>query len=166
MNDPQERIPRTREEASKWDPTFRFRAQYPTPELYVMRLIHKIWMNWNIRKLSARYTKELHDQNGHRWATTQSALQGIGNQCQKFDIPCVAVLFANLKNDQNHPNEKEHEQVKRMFLESGFTVLDVKEALLPFKGTDFRVHSTDGHPNEIVHRVVGKELAEIIAALL
>lgn len=167
MNDPAGRLPTTKEEAKLWDPAASIRTKYPPPpNIRLLGLGYAAWMNWISKKLELDYSRKLHDPNDVYWSVSETALHEIGNKCREFDIPCVAVLFPLLTDLQEYPLMPEHNQVKETLVAAGFVVLDVLGEVKTFPTTELHVHPTDHHPNELVHRLVGEKLANIIAPLL
>jgi hypothetical protein len=164
MNDPADRLPRTEREAATGDPIILLQARYPPPRLRVFRLVHKAWLNWKMQNTTIDYFQTLHNPDERYWPRSESTFREIGERCQEYDIPCVVVIFPILWDLQNYALKDEHNRIKAAFLSKKFLVLDVLEELQGFDANELRVHATDRHPNEIVHRIVGERLANIIAS--
>jgi hypothetical protein len=165
MNDPEDRLPRTLEDAKEWNPVIFFRARNPTPNLYILRPIHKLWTDWNVRNLTLGHYREIYDPDGYRWLRTKKALVEIGKECRKSDIPCVAIIFPILWELGDYPLRGEHQLVLKTLSDAGFVVVDLLAELRGYSANELRVHSTDDHPNELVHQIAGERLARTIADL-
>jgi len=84
--------------------------------------------------------------------------------CRDRDIRFVVLMFPNLYElNEDYPFTEIHGKVRTAVEEAGGIFIDVLPAVMGRDAAELRVHPTDHHPNEIVHRIAGELLAEELA---
>lgn len=96
------------------------------------------------------------------WKNAKKAIKSIADICRSNGIHCYAAIFPRLFHLDSYPLKEEHKKIISTFKEYGFTVVDILPAIMHYEDTELWVHPTDQHPNEIVHGITGKLLAEKI----
>jgi len=104
------------------------------------------------------------------WKESRDSLYEIGALCRSRGIPFVVVLFPILVElSDDHPLADVLARVAEAVADSGGILVDLfprLEALEGVQARDLWVHPTDQHPNERVHQIAGRAVAEAVAPLL
>jgi len=108
--------------------------------------------------------RSLYTDTNPSWKTNRAALLAIIETCQQDQIPCYVVLFPELYElNENYPFKGVHEHIKKTLAGTHATFIDLFPLLAGKQAADLWVHPTDHHPNDEVHALVGKTLAERLA---
>ncbi|MBT3295348.1 MAG: SGNH/GDSL hydrolase family protein [Verrucomicrobia bacterium] len=141
-------------------------ARPPASALCRLRLAQAIWKTHRERRLSKQtveYYLSLHAPSSAGRLASERALQEIISACRERGVPCIVVMFPVLyKLTRDYPFETIHENIGKVVREAGGHYIDLLPAL---EGQDARtliVHPTDQHPNEKVHAIAGRLVAEEI----
>jgi lysophospholipase L1-like esterase len=141
----------------------------PTPPdnpVFALRLPRLIWQYFASREQTNNtiaWYRSLYAESNSDWMQTRDALADIGKYCTAQNIPCAAVLFPVLYRLNDYPLRDEHERIKQVLQDDGFLVVDLLPVLAGYDAESLRVHPTDHHPNEIVHRLAAQALVERLA---
>ncbi|MEC7567333.1 MAG: SGNH/GDSL hydrolase family protein [Planctomycetota bacterium] len=137
----------------------------------------RLWYRSNIIQLVWRFRiqrqqthgmvthyRSLYTDTNPSWKTNRAALLEIVETCQQDQIPCYVVLFPELYElNENYPFKEVHEHIQKTLAGTHATFIDLFPLLAGKQAADLWVHPTDHHPNNEVHALVGKTLAEHLA---
>jgi lysophospholipase L1-like esterase len=142
----------------------------PDSLLYRLRLTQAIWQVRRQRELSRQtieYYLSLHSSSNKGRVESERALREIIEACKDRKIPCVVVMFPLLYNlSDDYPFAHVHAQIGEVVRQAGGNFIDLLPALKGQRASDLIVHPTDQHPNEIVHELAGRMVAEEIGRLM
>lgn len=141
----------------------------PDSLLYRFRTTQLAWQaasNLRRSRATIAHYHAIYDESSSGWAESRRALRRIGELCRARDIPFVVVLFPILVElTDDHPFAEIHTKVADEVLDSGGVVLDLLPSLKGMNARDLWVHPTDQHPNERVHAIAARRVAEEILRL-
>jgi hypothetical protein len=90
-------------------------------------------------------------------------LRGIAANCDANDVLCCDVLFPILHRlDDRYPFRGIHESLQQEIESTGALFVDLLPELVGKDESELWVHPTDHHPNEIVHKIAARKLAEAL----
>jgi lysophospholipase L1-like esterase len=105
--------------------------------------------------------RSLYRDSNPAWKTNRESLLQIVELCQQKEIPCYVLLFPVLYElNSNYPLKDVHDQIAQLLAGSHATFIDLLPHLQGKKAASLWVHPSDHHPNELVHALIGKLLAE------
>jgi lysophospholipase L1-like esterase len=140
----------------------------PSTGLYRLRLARLIWQSRTQARLAKQtiaYYQSLYTDDREGWKETQRALRDIMNTCRDRNIPCIVVMFPVLfELNDNYPFEAIHAKVGDVVRAGDGIFIDLLPALKGLDAPSLWVHPTDQHPNERVHAIAGKLVAEALRA--
>lgn len=138
----------------------------PNAGLYKLRLAQSFYNARHQRKLTRQtlnYYLSVNDAIGQGWIESERALREMISQCRERGIPCYVLMFPLLFDlSEDYPFKCIHRRVGEMVTESGGHFIDLLPALTGRNPAELIVHPTDQHPNEKVHELAGKMVAEEI----
>ncbi len=138
----------------------------PGSGLYSLRLAQAFWNARHQRKLARQtidYYLSVNAPAGGGWIESERALREMVSQCRDRGIPCVVVMFPLLfELSEDYPFRDIHRRVGEVVRGSGGHFIDLLPALSGRDSAELIVHPTDQHPNEKVHELAGKLVAEEI----
>ena len=138
----------------------------PGSGIYRLRLAQLFWNARHQRKLTRQtldYYRSVNASSGEGWLESERALREMISQCRERKIPCVVVMFPLLfKLSEDYPFRDIHRRVGEVVTGSGGHFIDLLPALTGRNPAELMVHPTDQHPNEKVHEIAGKLVAEEI----
>jgi lysophospholipase L1-like esterase len=138
----------------------------PGTGLYSLRLAQASWNARHQRKLARQtidYYLSVNAPDAQGWIESERALRGMITQCKEHRIPCVVVMFPLLfELSDDYPFLDIHRRVGEVVTGSGGYFIDLLPALTGRNPAELIVHPTDQHPNEKVHELAGKMVAEEI----
>jgi hypothetical protein len=138
----------------------------PDSLLYRFRSAQLVWQVFSNRRTSratlAHY-RSIYEPTSTGWLESRRALHEIGELCRVHEIPFVVVLFPILVElSEDYPFAEIHERVARAVADSGGIAVDLFPSLRGMRARELWVHPTDQHPNERVHAIAARRLAETI----
>lgn len=138
----------------------------PGSGVYRLRLAQAFWNARQQRKLTRQtieYYLSVNSPDGGGWIESERALREMISQCREQGVPCIVVMFPLLfELSEEHPFKDIHRRVGEVVTGSGGHFIDLLPALIGQNPKDLIVHPTDQHPNEKVHEIAGKLVAEEI----
>jgi lysophospholipase L1-like esterase len=138
----------------------------PASPLYRLRLAQAIWQVVQQRRLTKQtvdYYLSLYAPSSEGRIESERALREIITQCRERGIPCIVVLFPVLYNlSRDYPFKAIHEQIGQVVRQAGGRFIDLLPSLMGRNARALIVHPTDQHPNEQVHALAGRLVAEEI----
>lgn len=138
----------------------------PGSLLYRLRLARMIWQVQRQRHLTKQtvgYYQSLYASDSAGREESERALREIVAECRDRGIPCIVVMFPLMYQlSDAYPFEAIHQQIGEVVREAGGQFVDLLPALKGQNARKMIVHPTDQHPNEKVHAMAGKLLAEEI----
>ena len=145
----------------------RFGSRPPDRLLYRSNIAQLVWRFCAQRQQTDStidHYRSLYTDANPSWKTNRAALLGIVESCQQRQIPCYVLLFPVLyKLNEDYPLKDVHERIKKSLAGTHATFIDLLPLLMDKKAADLWVHPTDHHPNNEVHALVAKTLAEQLA---
>jgi len=135
----------------------------PASLLYRSSIARLIWQAQAARKQTEstfEHYRSLYRDSNPAWKTNQESLLRIVELCQQKEIPCYVLLFPVLYQLNNYPLKDVHDQIAELLADSHATFIDLLPHLKGKKAANLWVHPSDHHPNEVVHALIGKLLAE------
>jgi len=130
----------------------------------ITRLVWKFRIQRQQTDGMVAHYRSLYTDTNPSWKTNRAALLAIVKTCQQAQIPCYVVLFPELYElNENYPFKGVHEHIKKTLAGTHATFIDLFPLLADKQAADLWVHPTDHHPNNEVHALVGKTLAERLA---
>lgn len=141
----------------------------PGSGIYRLRLAQALWNARHQRKLTRQtigYYLSVNDTAGQGWIESERSLREMISLCRKRDVPCIVVMFPLLfELSEDYPFRDIHRRVGEVVEGSGGHFIDLLPALTGRNPAELIVHPTDQHPNEKVHQIAGKLVAEEIQRL-
>lgn len=141
----------------------------PDSLLYRLRLAQLVWQTVERRQAAGQtldYYRSLNAPTNPGRIESDRALHEIISLCREHDVPCIVVMFPLLyRLSDDYPLKDVHERVGQVVRQAGGTFIDLLSAL---KGQDpgtLIVHPTDQHPNEKVHAIAARLIAQEIERL-
>ena len=138
----------------------------PDSPLYRLRLAQAIWQVQRQRHLTKQtvdYYLSLHAPSSEGRIESERALREIITQCRQRGVPCIVVMFPLLYDlSGNYPFKAIHEEIGQVVRQAGGRFIDLLPALMGQDARALIVHPTDQHPNETVHALAGRMVAEEI----
>jgi len=145
-------------------------ARPPDSPLYRLRLARLAWQalsNHRRSRTTIAHYRALYDPASAGWRASREALREMAALCRARDLPFVVVLFPILVDlGDDHPLSDELARVAEEITASGARLVDLFPLLAGADARDLWVHPTDQHPNERVHAIAGRAVAEALAPLL
>jgi len=139
-------------------------SQPPDSLLYwssLARLAWKLREERNQTQSTVDHYRSLYRDTNPDWVTNHAALLRIVSHCEERSIPCYVMLFPVLYElNNNYPLKDIHALIRKTIEGTQATFIDLLPHLSGRKAADLWVHPTDHHPNEQVHAIIGKLLAE------
>ncbi|MDP2905411.1 MAG: hypothetical protein Q8O22_03825 [Candidatus Omnitrophota bacterium] len=142
-----------------------FAARPPESGLYKLRLSRLLWqINMSRKKNAAMvsYYSALYQPESRDWVRSEQALRLMIRICRQKNIPVYVVFFPMLYRLEQYPFADVHSRVGEVVKEEGGVFIDLFPLLKNLRTDKLWVHPTDQHPNEIVHRIAAKAIAEQI----
>ena len=131
----------------------------------IVRLIAQMRQGRAMHRRTIEYYRSLYDETNPHWVACQSSLASLVSACRGNNIPCVVVIFPLLiQLNEDYPFSDIHKEIKSIVENAGGTCVDLLPSLRGRTATSLWVHPTDHHPNEIVHRLAGEQIAKEIVA--
>ena len=136
----------------------------PDRLLFRSRIAKAIWNAQNQRSVTEQtiaYYQRIHqpDQAGRK--ESEDSLRQILQICAEQDIPCIVVMFPLMYLlNEDYPFQEIHQSIGTHVTEGGGTFIDLYPHLKNQDAASLIVHSSDHHPNERVHHLAGKLIAE------
>ena len=87
-------------------------------------------------------------------------LQWLDRQVSEDGGVLITVILPLLYDLQDYPFEAIHLRLAEQAEQRGMNILDLRPALAAHDADALWVHSTDHHPNELAHRIVGQVLLQ------
>lgn len=141
----------------------------PSSTLYRLRLARLAWKAQQARRLSEQtidYYTSLHAAGSPGRVESERELRDILLECKKRDIPCIVVMFPIFyRLSDDYPLAAIHQQIGDVVQQAGGRFIDLLPALTGMAARELIVHPTDQHPNEKVHAIAGRLVAEEIRRL-
>jgi len=141
----------------------------PASPLYRLRLAQAIWQAGRQKQLTGQtidYYRSLHASTSDGRIESERALREIISTCRERGLPCIVIMFPLLYElSDDYPFVAIHDQIGQVVREAGGVFIDLLPALKGQYSRKLMVHPTDQHPNENVHAIVGKLVAEEIRRL-
>lgn len=136
----------------------------PRAGIHRLRLAQAFWNARHQRKLTQQtidYYLSVNAPSGDGWIESERALREMISRCRDRGIPCVVVMFPLLfELSEDYPFRDIHRRVGEVVTGSGGHFIDLLPALTDRNPAELIVHPTDQHPNEKVHEIAGKLVAE------
>jgi hypothetical protein len=137
--------------------------------VYRLRLAKAIWLARQQRRLSQQtvdYYRALYAPASEGRLESERALREIIAACRERGLPCLVVMFPVLyKLSSDYPFTAIHEEIGTVVREAGGQFIDLLPALRGQDARTLEVHPTDPHPNEQVHALAGRLVADEILRL-
>jgi sugar phosphate isomerase/epimerase len=138
----------------------------PDSPLYRLRLAQAIWQAGRQRQLTGQtldYYRSLYASSSSDRVASERALREIISACRERGVPCIVVMFPLLYElSADYPFAAIHDQIGKVVQEAGGRYIDLLPVLKGQNPRKLIVHPTDQHPNEKVHAIAGKLVAEEI----
>jgi len=135
-------------------------------QLRTARLVWQFFANRRRSRATIDHYHALFAPESPGWRASRRALRGIGEACRLREIPFVVVLFPILVDlTEDYPFGEIHERVSREVAAAGGIPVDLFPTLEGMNARDLWVHPTDQHPNERVHALAARSIAEQLARL-
>jgi hypothetical protein len=134
--------------------------------LRLVRLARMASRNRELTRAVIENHRETYAADSSSWAACRAAIRRIGDRCRGLGLGCFAVVFPLLWELSEYPLADIHERVIRELRFAGFETIDLLPVLETRSGPDLWVHPTDQHPNEEVHAITARLLADRIPASL
>ncbi len=138
----------------------------PSSPFYHLRLAQAIWKAIRQRKISQQtidYYLSIHSLASVGRIESESALRDTISQCKERDIPCIVVMFPLLYElSDDYPFTVIHQHIGQVVRQAGAGFIDLLPALKGLAAGTLIVHPTDQHPNEKVHAIAGRLVADEI----
>ena len=138
----------------------------PFPPRSVRFRISKLIWSFSAQRARTAHTlqhyRDLFHDMSTGWQHCQLALREIAATCEKRKIPFCVVIFPVLYQLEDYPFADIHARLTTVI--GTENVIDLLPKLQGKKASDLWVHATDQHPNEQVHRLAGKLVAEHLSA--
>jgi len=138
----------------------------PGTGIYRLRLAQAFWNARHQRKLTQQtinYYLSVNAPSGEGWIESERALREVISLCRERDVPCIVVMFPLLfELSEDYPFQDIHRRVGEVVTGSDGHFIDLLPALTGRNPAELIVHPTDQHPNEKVHEIAGKLVAEEI----
>jgi lysophospholipase L1-like esterase len=103
------------------------------------------------------------------WAATQEHVAGMHAEvaARRADfLVALLPLLIGLDGPGGYPFDEESREIAAAFESRGVPFHDVTPALLGRRPADLWVHPADRHPNARAHRLIGEDLAPVVARIL
>ncbi|MDT8391020.1 MAG: SGNH/GDSL hydrolase family protein [Lentisphaeria bacterium] len=141
----------------------------PESPLFRIRLAQAIWKEYRLRyltKQTVHFYRSIHAPDSVGRVESERALREIISQCHERGIPCVVVMFPLLYElSDDYPFADVHKTIGDLVVEAGGTFIDLLPALKGQNARKLIVHPTDQHPNEKVHEIAGRFVAQQVAQI-
>lgn len=138
----------------------------PDSPLYRLRIAQAMWISHRRRYLSKQtidYYLAVNAPDSTDRIKSADALRNIISKCKQRGVPCIVVMFPLLYElTDDYPFRDLHEQVGKAVRQAGGRFVDLLPPLEGMDALNLIVHPTDQHPNEEVHAVAGRLVAEEI----
>jgi hypothetical protein len=149
------------------EPTESIAAAPPDAPWFALNLSKLVWQILHRIRLSRRtieYYNSLTDERNEGWVQNREALRNAIRVCRDRGLGCIVLCFPILHGleDDDYPFATAHVLMREEVESQGVPFLDL---LGPLRGSDSRdlwVHPTDRHPNEQVHELAARMVAEAI----
>jgi len=141
-------------------------SRLPPNPLYRLRIAQLIWRVWTgtrINRMTLQYYDSLYSPANPAWEDNRQALISLLRLCRERDIPCYAVCFPLLYRLNSYPFLEVHRIVRGVVEKEGGVFIDLLDYLRDQKDSDLWVHPSDQHPNEKVHLIASRALADRLA---
>jgi len=141
----------------------------PASFLYRFRLAQAIWRSYQQRcfsKQAVDYYLSLYAPPSRGRIESERALRQIISECRDRKVPCIVVMFPMLyKLSHDYPFTAIHQQVGEVVRQAGGRFIDLLPVLKGMDAGKLMVHPTDQHPNEKVHAIAGRLVAEEVSRI-